>query len=603
MLSGAFLLWQSLGLVTMILGCQTAPLNVDAENYTQYTQRMEQAPEAANANNAEPSDQPAAPVTPPARLVGPLATTGDEGMPMRMRLNFQIADPEDARRYHQQQLQQAASPTDIRLVERIIELIDAVDQPTKLHLSLEDAIRRTIENNYTIRVSSYNPAIATARVVEAEAAFDALYFLNITNNKVDQPTASPLVGAEIQTFNLSSGIRKLLPTGMQVQTSYEIQRLSNNFAFQEINPQWTNRFQVQFRQPLLRGFGMDFNRSQIRLENIGRRQSVYQFKRDIRDTLRSVEEAYWRVVQARRALVISARLVAEFESIYNQLWERKEFDVFTIQLADTKARLESSRSDFIRLKATVRNTEDRLIALMNDPTVNLADETEIVPTDFPPFQPIVVDRIAEVQTALDNRAEIAESKLGISSAQVQVGVATNQALPLLDVTFTYNVDGLGESQHDAFSEVTKNDFHTYFVGINFELPVGNRARRAALARAKQQHGQAIARLKQTFEQIILDVNVAVREVHVRHDQIIPNLQSAEADVDQVDSIRARAEKMDFLTLNQELGALQSLAQNRNNLLLSLVDYGIAIVDLERSKGTLLQYNNIELDIPTDDPAN
>ena len=118
----------------------------------------------------------------------------------------------------------------------------------------------------------------------------------------------------------------------------------------------------------------------------------------------------------------------------------------------------------------------------------------------------------------------------------------NKAQPQLDVTFRYAVDGLGASHEDAFDQVTMNDFTEYYIGLDFELPVGNRARRAALHRSKLEYAQAIAVLKQAFEQIILDVNVSVRKVQVNYDQIEPSLRSAEASADQVASIIARAEK-------------------------------------------------------------
>ena len=196
------------------------------------------------------------------------------------------------------------------------------------------------------------------------------------------------------------------------------------------------------------------------------------------------------------------------------------------------------------------------------------------------------------------------AKIGIDVAKIQVGVSKNQALPQLDVSFSYTVDGLGGSHEDAFDQVTKNDYHEYAVGVEFELPVGNRARRAALQRSKLQYAQAIAGLKQALEQVILDTNTAVRQVKTALWQVEPSLNSANATEDQVDSIIARAERKDYLTLNNELSTRQALAQARSSLLSSLIDYGIAVVDLERSKGTLLKYNNIDLAFDdSDDPAN
>ena len=77
-----------------------------------------------------------------------------------------------------------------------------------------------------------------------------------------------------------------------------------------------------------------------------------------------------------------------------------------------------------------------------------------------------------------------------------------------------------------------------------------------------------------------------------YDQIGPSFESAEAREREVRSIVARAERKDFNTLNTELSSRQSLASARRAILAATVDYNIAIIDLERAKGTLLPYYNI-----------
>jgi len=77
-----------------------------------------------------------------------------------------------------------------------------------------------------------------------------------------------------------------------------------------------------------------------------------------------------------------------------------------------------------------------------------------------------------------------------------------------------------------------------------------------------------------------------------YDQIGPSFEAAEARVKEVDSIVARAERKDINTLNSELSARQSLANARRAMVAAMVEYNIAIIDLERAKGTLLTYNNV-----------
>jgi outer membrane protein TolC len=206
-----------------------------------------------------------------------------------------------------------------------------------------------------------------------------------------------------------------------------------------------------------------------------------------------------------------------------------------------------------------------------------------------------LDPLAEIQAALDNRSELKEARLQVDNARILRSVAKNRLLPRFDVVFRYAVDGLGASAHDALSEVSKNDFHEYLVMIEFEYPIGNRAAEAAFRRARLQQSQAEAGVQAAIEQIILEVNVAMRAMLTNRDRVEPDLASADAAEEDVKARVARQERKDPLTLESELNARQTLARARQSLLQTLVDYSTAIIELERAKGTLLEYNNIVLE--------
>lgn len=506
-----------------------------------------------------------------------------------------IPDPEEYRTDAQQKIlksHNAGNKTRTIYLNRTIEFIDTIHRPNQITLSLEDVIHRTLANSYAIEVKRFNPAIDTTRVVEAESVFDAIFFTNITKNNVDRPSGSQLTATDLDFFTLSTGIRKLLPTGTQVSARYALNRTKTTLSFQQINPEYTTNLIAEFRQPLMRGFGLDYNRSLIMITQNDRRVSNWAFQRDVRDTLRNVEEFYWRLMQARRDLVISARVLADFEQILEYLDARRDFDVIPVQLNATQANLEQSRTEFVRRVANVYDAEDRLIAAMNSEDINLADGIEIIPTDFPQLNRIVIDRIAEVQTAIENRREIKEQQLRIANAKLNVLRAKNDELPQLDVSFRTTSAGLAGNSDSAFDQATTTNFIEYFVGVDFEIPIGNRGPRAALMRSNLQHAQQIAAMKQTLEEVILDVNLAVRMLNTTFDQIGPSYESADAREREVESIVARAERKDLNTLNSELSARQSLANSRSAMLNTMVEYSIAIIDLERAKGTLLNYNNV-----------
>lgn len=512
------------------------------------------------------------------------------------RLRWHVPDPEAERQASldlQAKAERDGDKTTAGQIARVLERVDTIRRPDQqLHLTLQDAIRRALETNYAIQVVRYNPAVETTRVVEAEAAFDALFFTNITKNKIDRPSGNQLEATDLDAFTSSYGIRKVLPTGMSVRGSYDLGRTKSALSFQQINPQYTSNFIFEMRQPLLRNFGIDFNRSYILLAKNNRRIGDHTFRRQVRDTLRQVEEFYWRLVFARRDVVISARLLSEYETIYDYLVARQAFDITPVQISATKANLEQTKAEFVRRRAAVFDAEDRLTAAMNSEDVDLADDIEIIPNDLPQLHRIVVDRLAEVQTALDNRSEIKEQELRVANAQIAVGQAKNGELPRFDLTFRQTYDGLGTNADSSFDELTRGHFIEYLIGVEFEMPIGNRGPRAAHQRSRLQHIQAVASLKKVFEDVILDVNLTTRAMSTAYDQIGPSFEAAEARVREVDSTVARAERKDIATLNSELGARQGLANARRAMVSAMVEYNIAIIDLERAKGTLLTYNNV-----------
>jgi len=551
------------------------------------------------------SAAPQAETTPPG--AAPSSTVSADGMIPTDRLRWHIPDPEHDRANAEEALKRAresGDKTEEHKVARVAERVNEIRRDKQLRLTLDEAVRIALENNYDVQVARYNPAIDTTRIVEAQAAFDAVFFTNLVKNRVDRPTGSRIVATNLDSFQSSYGVQKVLPSGMTVSGQYQlnrtdiVRRRNTASTIQGFNPEYTSNLVLEMRQPMLRGFGIDYNRSAILVARNDRRISFHTFERQVRDTLRQVDELYWRLVQARRDVTITARLLADFQAIYEYLEARQQFDITPVQLAATRANLEQAKADFINRRANVYNAEDRLVSLMNAQNINLADETEIIPEDLPQTPRLVVDRLAEVQAALDNREEIKEQQLRVASAELLVGRAKNAELPRFDLTFRTTYDGLAQNADRAFDEMSRSKFIEYFVGVEFEMPIGNRGPRAARLRAGLQHQQQIAQLKSTLEKIILDVNLTVRTMDTAFDQIVPSFEAAQAREREVDSIVARAERKDINTLTTELSARQSLAAARRAMLGAMVEYNISIVDLERAKGTLLKYHNVV--IPNED---
>jgi outer membrane protein TolC len=470
-----------------------------------------------------------------------------------------------------------------------------IERPQQIKLSLQDCVAKSLANNFKIKTEGYGPAISATDILKAEAAFDAVYFLESQFNKTDHPTIVRSQKDESDQRTLSSGIRKYLPTGAVLAASYNLVRL-NNTTLEKANydPTYTNNFMVELRQPLLKGFGLDYNRASIEYNKNQTKIAKYRFRRTVRDTLADVEKSYWQLIQARRDVVIQQTLVKQTEETLDTLEKRALYDVYGVQPTRVKALLGTRRAEYVQIKNTVKDVEDQLKSLMNDPDLNLGEDIEIIPSDYPTVGPVVVDRISEVQSALKCRSELEEAKLNIENFRINVAVMKNNSLPKFDLTFRYTINGMSDNPGNAFDEMTTSNFQDYFVGVSFEYPIGNRGPRAELKKAILQRDQAIAGLKQVIEGVILDVDVAVRNLQTSYHQVTPSKESVVAAEENLAAIIARKIKLSPEFLEVQLNAQETMANSRRVLLRALVNYNISIVQLERAKDTLLRYDNVEM---------
>ena len=469
-----------------------------------------------------------------------------------------------------------------------------ISRPHRLKLSLQDSYARVLKHNFQIKTEGYGPAISATDILNAQSAFDAVYFLEANYTKTNQPTASTLVSSDSDTRLMSTGLAKLLPTGAKITGTYNLARNETSLQYVTLNPNYTSNFMVEFRQPFLRGFGLDINRSGIETAKNQQKIAKWKFRQTVRDTLFNMEKTFWTLVQVRRNAVIQKALVKQTQETLDFLEKRRAFDVYKVQITRVQALLGTRQAEYIQAINDVKNTEDQLKVMINDPKLNLGENIEIIPVDFPTIGPVVLDRIGEVQKALENRSELHEAKLAIENARIGVAVAKNKALPKFDLTFRYTINGLAANESNSFDQMKASNFQDYFVGISFEYPIGNRGPRSELRKAILSRDKAIAALKQVIEQIIFEVDVAFRNLSTAYYQVKPSLEAVRAAEENLSAVVARRTRLSPEYLDVRLNAQETLANAKRGLLNALVKYNIAIVELERAKDTLLHYNNISI---------
>ena len=481
---------------------------------------------------------------------------------------------------------------------------DATARP----LSLEEVIVMTLQHSKQVRVFADLPMIRATSVVEADASFDWSAFLDTRWDDTSDPVGNSLTaGTGISRFRDhrwtgSGGLRKRTRTGGTAELSQQYGAQWNNSQFFIPNQQGTSRLVLNFTQPILRGKGRVYNQSLMVLADLDKRIADDEFNRQLQSHLLETTRAYWALYLERGVLLQKLNSYSRAVVIVRRLEKRARVDATESQIASAQATLKTRLSDLTRARAAVRNSEARLRALVNAPELSSFEQLELMPTDRPSFDVVPVDLQQSFQESMHARPEIVQAIRQVKAGGIRVSMAKHELMPLLNlITETY-VAGL-EDDND-FATAWRKQFDRgepgYSIGLQFEVPINNRAARARHERRALEVRQLQNKYLTTLETVRLEVEVAVREVETSQQELLSKQAAMSARGRQLDYLTRRWERLPgeevsaSLMLENLLNAQDQLASAEYEFLQAQMTYNLSLTNLKRATGTLLQRDMISI---------
>ena len=496
-----------------------------------------------------------------------------------------------------------------------------VNEGPPIPMTLREIIHRAVANNLDVRVAAYDTAIDQTRITEAEGAFDPTFFSDISTERVDKLTGGTEVSlpntARPNTNNISQGFpgpdfitrldreqvttfdlgfRQNTSTGARFEIKQEV--VDNWFspARTLLNPFYENDLVLTLTQPLLSGFGTGVNRARIDIAVNNQRISLLDFRKTVEETVLKIEQVYWQLVQSNQDVDTLKRLIAESEETTRVLINRGGLDATSVQIFQSRAETAGRRSALAQTQAHVYDLSSQIKQLMNDPRYPVSAGGVITPADSPSETPLRFNLDDQIETAMQNRLELGQQQVRIESAQIARMVGQNQRLPTLNLQLQGTVDGLAHSITQAFSSEGNFDHLGGQIGLNFEMPIGNRTADAIYIRSELQRMQAIVSYGALVKTVSLDVVTAARAI----DTAWVRLNAARASTLEyrglLDRLQKQLESTDqpytFEQVFIRLQDQQQLAAAEQTEHQALNDYNFAIANLEKAKGTILRYNNV-----------
>jgi outer membrane protein TolC len=537
--------------------------------------------------------------------------------------------------------------------------IDEQSPPPPWELSLAEAIRLGLENSKVLRdlggsvlrtpllaQTIHDPAIQASDprfgMEGALAAFDAQLSTSLFAYKNDRAFNNLFLGGGVFLFkqdldNFVTELSKQTATGAAFAVRHHIDYDANN-ATANLFPSYYNvNFETEFRQPLLQGAGVEFNRiagpkstpgqvNGVVIARINNDVSTAEFEIALRDYVSNLENAYWDLYYAYRDL--DAKIAARDTSLktwriiqanveqgrgYSKLQEvqaleqyyRFQEDVLDAlggRVVDRTRTYNGSSGGTFRGVGGVQAAERRLRMWMGVP---INDGKLIRPTDEPPAARMAYDWCQVAEEALARRPELRRQQAQVERYNMELIASRNFLLPRLDIVGLYRWRGFGHDLigpfdpgmpfDNAFANLTSGEFQEWELGFQYNMPLGFRREYAAVRNAQFRIARERAILEEQERQAIHDLSAAVADVTRAYDVMQVEYNRLNAAQEQYRrAYDAFFELGSKVSLELVLDARIRLADAETTYHRGRIDYAVALKNVHFEKGSLLEYNGAVL---------
>jgi outer membrane protein TolC len=474
-------------------------------------------------------------------------------------------------------------------------------------IDVQQLIVEALRYSPHVQAISDVPLAQETAIVAAEAEFDVSAFMESKFLKVSEPVGNLLTTGGPARFRDENwyylgGIRQKAAGGGLWELSQRIGLQNNNSNFFIPNDQGTAKLALSFTQPLLRGAGKAYNSSIIVLAQIDAGIAWDQFSTELQQHLVRVADAYWRLYFQRAVYEQKRRHLVRAQGILKELESRREVDALQSQILLARAAVAARDAEQIRAEAEIRNAEANIRALVNAPHLRETSGAELVPIVAPHCQLVDISLRDSLWIALECRPEIDASIKQIWAASVRQNVACRDVLPVLNLVMETYVNGLqgeydiGEALGDQFSVGEPS----YTVGLQFDVPLGQRAARARHVQRQIQMRQLVSQFKNTVETLLAEVEVAAREVQTAYREVGSKQRSMMAAQEEVNYLEQRwlllpgDDRAASFLLEDLLDAQDRLATEEFLFAEAQATYAVATMQQKRTTGTLLQYEQVSM---------
>ncbi len=497
----------------------------------------------------------------------------------------------------------------------VAEVVDRgpAEIDTNIYITLRECIAMGVEGNLGLTIDRYNPAIEWEGMRLERSVFDPQFYGLVQWSETKQPTVyekyfvtgdSKLVigNRETERTEYQGKITGKFITGLEYSFGMgQTRNFSDSSSF-GWRTEYTANSVGSIMVPLLKGFGIGVNLAPLRIQRNNWRISRIQLDETVQNLVTDIIRAYWVLYYFREdASAKEYTLELALELLKINVAKVKVGMAAPLEVTQAKARIARQEEELIIAENNILDAEDRLREIINYKMAELVRPKafqpfsyHLVPLEKPEVARISLDQRRYIEMALEYRQVLEVAGLQLRNADETIKIAKNNLLPELNVKAALGYEGLGGNFGNAYDDEYTGRHPDWSVGIEVSFPLFYNEPVATYRRAKYAKRQAEVTVKQTKQQVVIEVRTAVRGVETDRKRIYATREGTKEAREQ---LRAEQEKFNVgqATTYNVLDMQEDLAIALSSEIRALADWRVSLAELHRVTAQTLRESNIKID--------
>lgn len=453
-------------------------------------------------------------------------------------------------------------------------------------ITVEQAINLALRNNIGLKIQYLTPQTRQWGIEGSWGEFDPTFTASVSashtrSTTTDDDDSSNDVSSHSFGNNAMIGLSGFLPTG----TNYSLSASMKRSGIQEESPWFDSTANFSVTQSLLKGAGTDVNMISIRTAENSYCSSLYQLQNNLITLVTNVQNAYWNLYIAIRALDIQRTSYNLSLQQTQQTMELVRVGRNTmLDLQSARAELAQNVTDVITAASTVKTAELTFMQLINPEVYPEGWNTHFYPIDAPVLKGETINVDDRVSLAMKLRPDLKQAMIDFDNSELTVMQTANGLLPKLDFFTDLSSGGSYNSFVGTVRSNMEPDQFGWSAGFEFSQKLQNRNAIASYAQAqigRQSAMDSIENMRQTIQMDVRKAAISIESAtrRVETTRITRELRELEyaAEVEKFNVSRSIQ-----LLVNQAQRDLTNAALSEAQAQISLIASYLALYQAEAS---------------------